>query len=343
MHLATGIYNYSHETGIYTATTSAYTNFIPDPQFLPVSVSYYFPEPNLLKYIITIGPANKNYIYILDIVLLNSSGVSTGVITSSPINFDIQTPYGMIGNGFSKATDAVILNCTYNIIKLYDAPFDNYVNGDTYEITMQDLLEGSIGLKGLRVVASRKNQTTIMTNANVINVTNNITNNVTNINNLSNVVRIPSIDITAQTTLNNLDVGEAIFVIGDDRKYSKHQCHSSCGDYFIQKSKIKITTFNVYTPFMVSVVRGKGKNLYDKVFYLFTKYHPGPSFPAFYDDIITYGMVKYILSKILYGNFDMNYLLRQYNSKFLKDLSHSRFCHFIEFFNNNHYNQYFKK
>lgn len=335
-YLATSQYIYNHDTGTFTATASIYTNPIPNPQFLPVSVTYYFPDSNSLRYIITIGPPIKNYIYTLDIILLDPSlGTSKGIITSSPVNFDIQTPYGMTGSGFSKATDEVILNCTYNVIRLYDnVPFspDSYVNGDTYEITMKDLVQGSIDLKELRVVATRKNQTTIVSAIN------------NNINNL----RIPYINMTVQTTLNNLDVGESIFIVGDNKKYNHHKpLRSKCGDYYT--SKAKITKFTVYMPFMVSVVRGKGKNLHDKILYLYNKYQienpfiTGASFPAFYDNIITYGMVKYILSRILYGHFDINCLLRQYNKKFIKELKNSRFCHFIQFFNLNNYNNFFIK
>ena len=43
-------------------------------------------------------------------------------------------------------------------------------------------------------------------------------------------------------------------------------------------------------------------------------------------------MAKYIPARVLYGNFNMDYLLGKYNDKFLKDLGESRFCAFLEFF-----------
>ena len=58
----------------------------------------------------------------------------------------------------------------------------------------------------------------------------------------------------------------------------------------------------------------------------------GPSFNAFYENIIIYGMVRYVLARILYGNFDINYLLGKYYDKLLKDLNNSRFCWVVDFF-----------
>ena len=43
-------------------------------------------------------------------------------------------------------------------------------------------------------------------------------------------------------------------------------------------------------------------------------------------------MTRYILSRILYGKFCIDYLLEKYYKQFIKDLGRSRFCRFIEFF-----------
>lgn len=42
-------------------------------------------------------------------------------------------------------------------------------------------------------------------------------------------------------------------------------------------------------------------------------------------------MAKYILSRILYGDFNVKYLLRKYNEKFLFNLKKSIFCAFKEY------------
>ena len=43
-------------------------------------------------------------------------------------------------------------------------------------------------------------------------------------------------------------------------------------------------------------------------------------------------MLRYILSRLMYGEFDINYLLNEYTIKFINDLKQSRFCEFAQFF-----------
>ena len=57
-------------------------------------------------------------------------------------------------------------------------------------------------------------------------------------------------------------------------------------------------------------------------------------------------MVRYLLSRILYGNFNIKYVLGKYDNKFLTDLKNSRFEKFVDFFENPNsevfgYNKYF--
>jgi hypothetical protein len=98
---------------------------------------------------------------------------------------------------------------------------------------------------------------------------------------------------------------------------------------------------------MVSVFIGQEEFLYTKVESLWITLNiTNPNLPIFYDNIIRYGMVRYILSKILYGNFNINYLLRKYYKQFLIDLGKSRFCNFLQFFKNpvnSELFKYFKK
>ena len=82
---------------------------------------------------------------------------------------------------------------------------------------------------------------------------------------------------------------------------------------------------------IVSVLKGKGETAQDKVIYLAKKYNIDNSYDL-YRNIVLYGMTKYILARILYGKFNIKYLLGKYNEKFLENLSHSRFCKFLEFF-----------
>jgi hypothetical protein len=77
---------------------------------------------------------------------------------------------------------------------------------------------------------------------------------------------------------------------------------------------------------MVSVVQGEGETLREKALYLWETNKLEISFDEFYANLIFYGMSKYIFSRILYGKFNIKYLLGKYNSRFLKDLGRSRFC-----------------
>jgi len=91
---------------------------------------------------------------------------------------------------------------------------------------------------------------------------------------------------------------------------------------------LKQTKFHQCCPFMVSVLKGEGETLREKALDLWeqNKKELGISFDEFYMNIIFYGMTKYIFSRILYGKFNINYLLGKYNERFLKDLGRSRFC-----------------
>ena len=85
---------------------------------------------------------------------------------------------------------------------------------------------------------------------------------------------------------------------------------------------------------MVSVVRGQGDTLRDKLLYIYEREQSriGVDFNEFYQRIMLYGMAKYILSKLLFGEFNINYLLNNYDERFTKKLNCSRFCAFTELF-----------
>lgn len=54
--------------------------------------------------------------------------------------------------------------------------------------------------------------------------------------------------------------------------------------------------------------------------------------PYYYNNFIEYGMAKYILCRLLYGYFNINFLYRKYNKQFFTDLKNSRFCVFVNYF-----------
>ncbi len=153
---------------------------------------------------------------------------------------------------------------------------------------------------------------------------------------------IPKIHIEAQTTIMGSDVSDAIFRIYDEFTYydkdtiPDNTCHERISN------NIKTTIFRQCCPYMVSVVKGEGATLLEKIIYLFNQGDTNnPNSYVFYQNMILYGMAKYILSRLLYGKFNINYLLGKYNERFLKKLSGSRFCAFNAFFEQNDYNEYF--
>ena len=177
-------------------------------------------------------------------------------------------------------------------------------------------------------------------------------------------IRVPQINITAQTTINGSDIGDAIFTVFDEFKYEDQDGTSrsaaqnidnpipedTCMIRYIKRDDVKETEFRRCCPYMVSVIRGKGKTFLDRILSIYDKLGEvkiGVSFRLFYQNLALYGLSKYILSRLLYGDFNINYLLGKYNEKFLADLGASRFCGFIEFFEDcespvRGYNKYFK-
>lgn len=181
-------------------------------------------------------------------------------------------------------------------------------------------------------------------------------------------IQVPTIFLTGQTLVDGSDMGDIIFTVGDDRTYyeTKPLMGTVCGNYFIPSDQIQNTIYRKHCPKMVTVVKGNGETLYDKLLFIYNsmsseigqKHHRvfnpqnlrflGPSFADFYQNIIIYGMVRYVLARILYGDFNINYLLGKYYDKLLKDLNDSRFCWMVDFFFLNPenpiygYNKFFK-
>lgn len=150
-------------------------------------------------------------------------------------------------------------------------------------------------------------------------------------------VNVPRIRITGQTNVDGTDLGDAIFEIYDEYEYyntCKIPDNHCIIDRTISPDRLKTTKLRQCCLYMISVLRGEGKTAYEKVWNLYTIYHwdIGLTFLDFAENLIVYALAKYVLSYILYGNFNVNYLLRRYDEKFLHDLGKSRFCSFIEYF-----------
>jgi hypothetical protein len=160
-------------------------------------------------------------------------------------------------------------------------------------------------------------------------------------------IEIPRIDISGQTLIDGSDVGETRFTISDKFFYYSNDPielnTKICKKNYIIIEDLKKTVFDRSCPKMVSVFIGEGEFLYTKVEKLWVTLNIiDPNLTIFYNDVIRYGMVRYILSRILYGNFNINYLLRKYYKKFLIDLGKSRFCGAVQFFKDPTYSNMYK-
>lgn len=162
----------------------------------------------------------------------------------------------------------------------------------------------------------------------------------------SDEVIVPIIDILGQTTVDAKYLSDFKFIIQD--KYSYYNCKNiveedcckndkgcGCKTLYYPEDKLKTTTFKEVSPPLQDVVKGKGCSLRKKLLNYYIK-HPeiGPSFQDFYEQMILYGMLKYILARLIYGDFNIRYLYKNFNNQFFKDLENSRFCGFIQFFDN---------
>ena len=153
-------------------------------------------------------------------------------------------------------------------------------------------------------------------------------------NNSCGNVRVPIVTISGQTTFDGEYLADMLFTICDEQQYYKcKKIKSCCGVYFIKPELVLQTQFRTCGIELEKVVKGVG-SLRNKLVTIYNQFTSilGGSFNAFYENFILYAMAKYILSKILYGDFNLDYLLKSFNKQFLEDLSNSRFCGFLTIF-----------
>ena len=149
---------------------------------------------------------------------------------------------------------------------------------------------------------------------------------------------VPSIDINFQSLIDGSDIGNTVFTIVDNVQYYNHKTTPIIYNHICKITTTdnpKTTIFNKSCPLIVNVLRGIGTNAYEKIIYLIQNIETGQS--DVYDFallLVKYSMLKYILSRLMYGDFNVKYVLNKYNNKFLKDLSNTRFCKFVNEFTN---------
>lgn len=151
-----------------------------------------------------------------------------------------------------------------------------------------------------------------------------------NINNYT----IPSIDIKFQSLIDGSDIGNTTFTISDNFQYYNHKTTPIIPNHIcqtLQTNNIKITIFNRNCPLIFNILKGKGNTAWEKVGYLFDNMDTNfdDIYNFFIEGIVRYSMLKYVLARLMYGKFNIKYVLNKYNNKFLKDLKHTRFCNFV--------------
>lgn len=151
-------------------------------------------------------------------------------------------------------------------------------------------------------------------------------------------VEVPTINIFLQFNIQGTNFSEAAFTIRDNRSYSCGK-YSGFGPGQCKKRPIMIPPKEVITtdlyrsPCLNQVIRGKGCTTVEKITYLYNKYNNSTlNLTQFMFSIILYGLLKYILSYLLYGKFKTSSMLNNNDQQFFDDLACSRFCRFEEAF-----------
>lgn len=167
-------------------------------------------------------------------------------------------------------------------------------------------------------------------------------------------ILVPIIIIEGQTLFDGTDLSDMKFTIKDEFEYYEHKCivGTKCGIFSICPDKLKETIFQKCCKdiSLVNVLRGEGKTAFDKAKFL---YYNDPQiqtqvdfYSFYYNNLILYAMSKYILSRLLYGKFNIKFLLQKYNEEFFINLGNSRFCGALSIFNDEKqlatYNRFFK-
>ncbi len=318
---------------------------LPSPGILPINSIFTFNGTGGFSNVVSIGNSGSTISFQLNVDKVD--GVYIGNLVNIPTGVAVSFPQGnegsydiQCGTGTQTVPFATNVLVTLGSSAFFDSA--SYVDGDTYNLQLLTCCEvGGIGSVGVRSEFIRVSRFSIDTSFGgtadfgctgcgcIIEAP------------PCDSVRIPRVRVIAQTLVDGSDVGEAIFIICDKFSYYKSSvkdldaCEGKCAIRYIAPEEVKQTTFNKCCPLMVSVLKGRGHTLCDKALYIYNKLGQdkiGTTFRLFYQNLMLYGMSRYILARLLYGDFNINYLLRKYDDEFFKDLNNSRFCAFIEFF-----------
>ena len=146
------------------------------------------------------------------------------------------------------------------------------------------------------------------------------------------LIEVPLIYIKVCYDSSETNIRKAYFQVIDNIYHYLPAPFPKCSKCLVQGACPKNIVFTKLSSKLniTSVVIGSGKTIYDKANNI------GGSVIAIF--LILYAESKLILARMMYGNFSLEYLTRDFNDKFFRDLERSRFCHFIRAFANEDYN-----
>lgn len=224
----------------------------------------------------------------------------------------------------------------------------SFINGDFYQFVIGKNAQDQSILAATRCYRTRSPIfSSLPPSITITSTPNNINNNdntmdLCHCNYKKNKVKVPSLIIEAQTTVDGTNLGDLKITIGDTTKYydTKSIIGTKCpkGSKRIKIKDLQETIFTQYAKdiWLTPVLRGKGCNALEKATYLYKKDKKLQSkvdfYTFYYNNLTLYSMSKYALSRLLYGDFNIDYLLSKYDKDFYKNLSHSRFCQFVDIY-----------
>ena len=282
-------------------------------------------------YIVTIGTTTYT------IRLINNVGT---IITPQIPDVDITFPLGFVGTHTIMCTGGPftidVPNALTNLVTFKESPqvTDTYLIEMIFACTSPG--EDSSGSITAKVTFTRNNNVSV--SASPLEEDNDCNGKDCFCSPTCPTTRVPIITISGQSMLDGSDVSDMTFRIFDEFTYYEEECivssKNKCQLSRLKCADLQETKFIKCCPWMVSVVRGKGCTLREKLEYLISKnLQPNNiGINEFLYNIIFYGMTRYILSRLLYGKFCIHFLLEKYYERFIRDLGRSRFCRFVEFF-----------
>jgi hypothetical protein len=166
------------------------------------------------------------------------------------------------------------------------------------------------------------------------------------LNNLNNLSLIFKLEISTRPY--SIDNGNIIY---RSKKYTQDPQISITSRLLVDESDIGHTIFNIKNnsiistiekdcPKIVSVLKGSGCDMWNKLSNLVNTDPPETSGQDFLVRIVYYSMLKYILGYLLYGKFSKKYILNKYHKQLLKDLKNSQYNNYLPFFTTSKYKDY---